>query len=286
MIQIDNGVEWAECDVMRVGYATRASNARLEIGDRVAVLMPGGASLSVDAAARGRRYSGELRGGFVTVLPPCSRLDIEDLAPGSVVVMTLDAGFVAEGLGDSGRALCGQARSIDPYLTRIGSTLRSAFRVKRAPPPAFLEHMAGGIREHLCRFYTRRRRKQAISPLRSDRLELATQYMREHHQDKDLSVTGVAASVGLSAFHFTRMFTKATGKAPHAYLTQVRLEHARQLLGATCLPIAEIANRCGYATHAHFTGVFGRHVGMTPATYRTQVRAERAAARVESTGNR
>ena len=41
------------------------------------------------------------------------------------------------------------------------------------------------------------------------------------------------------------------------------------------VPIAEIAQRTGYATHAHFTGMFGRNVGMTPAAYRTHVRAER-----------
>lgn len=279
MIPIPKTVEWAECDVMRVGYVTQPSFAQLDIADRVTVLMPGKAPVAVNASLSGRRYAARLEDRFVTVLPPCSHMKIEDTGAGTMLVMAFERTFVESAIEDAGRSLCGQASAVDPFLLRIGGTLASAFRVDRAPPPQYLRYVAEEVRDHLARFYTRRRRKQATPPLRPDRLERATQCMRERYGDKDLSVTEVAGSVGLSAFHFTRMFTMATGKAPHAFLTQIRLEHARRLLGDTCLPIAEIANRCGYATHAHFTGVFGRHVGMTPAGYRTHVRAERAAAR-------
>jgi AraC-like DNA-binding protein len=279
-------VEWVQCDVMRVGYVPHAALRQLDVADDVVVLLPGSAPVSVDAAVPGRRYSAQVQGRCVSVLPPCARLSLEGTAPGSTVVISLDPSFVESAMAATQRSLCGQASSVDPFLTRMGSTFASAFRVHRAPPPDYLRFVAEEVRDHLCRFYSRRRRSQVTRPLATDRLERATQYMREEFADKDLSVADVALSVGLSGFHFTRMFTKATGKAPHAFLTQIRLEHARRLLGETCLPIAEIANRCGYATHAHFTGVFGRHVGMTPANYRTHVRAERAAARAASAGNR
>ena len=279
MIPQDDVVAWARCDVMRVGYVAHGASTHLDIGGRVAVLAPGTAGFSVDAAARGRRYSGQLDESCVTVLPPCSRMELRNLGPGIAVVMALDPDYIAQGMADASRALCGQARSADPYLVGIGRDLRGMFHGRCAPPPAVLERLAEEVRQHLCRYYTRRRRQQAVPALRPDRLDRATRYMRENYQNKELSVTEVAASVGLSAFHFTRMFTKAAGQAPHAYLTGIRLQQARLLLGATCLPIAEIANRCGYATHAHFTGVFGRHAGMTPAAYRTHVRAERTAAR-------
>lgn len=282
MILQDDVVTWARCDVMRVGYLAHRASTHLDIEGRVVVVAPGAAGFSVDAAARGRRYSGNLDESCVAVLPPCSRMELRNLGPGIAVVIALDPDYIARSMVDASRALCGQARSADPYLVGIARDLRAMFRERRAPPPAVLERMAEEVREHLSRFYTRRRRKQAVPALRPDRLERATRYMREHYQHKELSVTEVAGSVGLSAFHFTRMFTKATGQAPHAYLTSVRLEQARHLLGATCLPIAEIANRCGYATHAHFTGVFGRHAGMTPAAYRAHVRAERTAARAQS----
>lgn len=264
--------------MLRVGLVEHPSIAQLELADRVAVLMPGRSHLEVDAAAPGRRYRACMRERLVAVLPPCQRIKLEDTGPGGIVVMALDRAYVSAAM-ERGYSLCGQASAVDPFLMRLGRTLASAFRVHRAPPPQYLECLAGELREHLCRFYTRRRRKQVSSPLRTDRLDEAKRYMHENFGDKDLSVAEIAGSVGLSAFHFTRTFTMATGKAPHAFLTQIRLEHARRLLGETSLAIAEIANRCGYATHAHFTGVFGRHVGMTPATFRVHVRAERAAER-------
>jgi AraC family transcriptional regulator len=74
--------------------------------------------------------------------------------------------------------------------------------------------------------------------------------------------------VGLSQFHFARMFRRSVGRPPHGYLTDLRMERAKQLLRETDLPLAQVAARVGYQTQAHFTGVFHREVGTTPRTYR------------------
>jgi len=283
LIAIHDNDRWAEHGALRVGWLAHAPwGRRLELGDCVSIFTPSRSMrLNVDATTRGHRYTGMVDGPAVSVLPPCSRLDLEETSPGPMLVMTLAGSYVRAALGGEMR-LRGAPSSLDPYLHRLGGLLRNAFRVRRLPPDEMLEGIARELREHLCAYYSHARRRQAPRPLSSDRLERAKAHMQSHFGDNALNVEQVAAVVGLSPFHFTRLFTAATGKAPHAYLTQIRIAEASRLLGSTCLPIAEIAQRTGYATHAHFTGMFGRHVGMTPAAYRTHVRSERAKARQAS----
>jgi transcriptional regulator GlxA family with amidase domain len=85
---------------------------------------------------------------------------------------------------------------------------------------------------------------------------------------ESLKVRDLAQRVGLSQFHFARMFRRSVGRPPHEYLTDLRMERAKQLLRETDLPLAQVATRVGYQTQAHFTGVFHREVGVTPRSYR------------------
>ena len=87
---------------------------------------------------------------------------------------------------------------------------------------------------------------------------------------ESLKVRQLAQRVGLSQFHFARMFRRSVGRPPHGYLTDLRMERARRLLRETDLPLAQVAARVGYQTQAHFTGVFHREVGVTPKSYRLE----------------
>jgi len=94
-----------------------------------------------------------------------------------------------------------------------------------------------------------------------------------------VGVRELAAQVHMSPFHFARRFKQAVGTPPHAYITQVRIERAKQLLEGTNVPLLEVATRVGYRTQAHFTGVFHRYVGTTPRAYRMGSRKELLPAR-------
>jgi AraC family transcriptional regulator len=97
----------------------------------------------------------------------------------------------------------------------------------------------------------------------------------EERLSEAIHVEDLARAVGLSPFHFSRMFHAAVGKPPHAFITSRRMEAAKRLLGETQTPIAEVARQVGYRTQAHFTGVFHRHVGTTPRAFRRQAREVR-----------
>ena len=88
----------------------------------------------------------------------------------------------------------------------------------------------------------------------------------------DFSLIDVAAQIGLSPHHFSRAFKRATGRPPHRFLMERRVERARDMLSGTRLSLVEIALACGFAGQSHFTTAFKRHTGLTPGAWRAAVR--------------
>ena len=84
---------------------------------------------------------------------------------------------------------------------------------------------------------------------------------------KDLTIETLAKEACLSPFHFARAFRAATGKAPHSYLTELRIERAKSWI-LEGRPLAEIAVQLGLSSQAYFTKWFKRLVGVTPGEYR------------------
>ena len=86
--------------------------------------------------------------------------------------------------------------------------------------------------------------------------------------DETVPVAKLAQACQLSPGHFARAFKQATGKPPHQWLTDQRLEKAKKLLVDTELALAEIAISCGFADQSHFTRVFSRSVRSSPGAWR------------------
>ncbi len=86
-----------------------------------------------------------------------------------------------------------------------------------------------------------------------------------------ITLQDLAMVAGYSRFHFVRAFKHNTGVSPYAYVLRERIAAARELLDHTALPIAEVAQRCGFSTHAHFSTRFREASGVTPADYRRRL---------------
>ncbi len=87
---------------------------------------------------------------------------------------------------------------------------------------------------------------------------------------KDVSLGVLSRVTGLNRFHLVHVFTKAVGIAPHAFLRQIRVRKAKQLLLAG-QGIAEVALNCGFTDQSHLTRWFKRLWAVTPAQYRNSV---------------
>lgn len=87
---------------------------------------------------------------------------------------------------------------------------------------------------------------------------------------RDLSLTAMARAVGLSPTRLTHLCRAATGRSFTAWRQEAVLARARQLLAGGDLPIAVIAERCGYANPGHFAAAFRRAYGLGPLAFRTR----------------
>ena len=115
-------------------------------------------------------------------------------------------------------------------------------------------------------------RKQAIAkqlpPLPHAILRRVREYMEEHLQD-NLSLDELARETKYSRGHLLRMFRATTGKTPHQYLTQRRIERAKSmLLEAEKISLTDIAAWCGFSSQSHMTRVFREQVGVTPREFK------------------
>lgn len=88
--------------------------------------------------------------------------------------------------------------------------------------------------------------------------------------DRDLSVDALAAHVGLSARHITRLFRAELGESPGRYVERVRVEAARTILERESVGLDQVAQRCGFGTAETLRRAFHRRLGLSPASYRRQ----------------
>jgi LacI family transcriptional regulator len=83
-----------------------------------------------------------------------------------------------------------------------------------------------------------------------------------------------AAKVGVSRRVLERRFVFSLGRPPRAMIRHERVEQAKRLLSTTDLPVATIAERCGFQSNERLTVNFREAVGVPPAAYRRGWRAK------------
>ncbi len=90
----------------------------------------------------------------------------------------------------------------------------------------------------------------------------------EKNLAEPFNLAQLAETVGMSEFHFSRLFKKATGLSPSRYFIRQRVARAQLLLQETDTSIIEIGMSVGYSSPSHFAMVFRRETGLPPSHYR------------------
>jgi AraC family transcriptional regulator len=115
--------------------------------------------------------------------------------------------------------------------------------------------------------------RASASPSRTDRDRvMAALSIIEARTTETLALADLAAAVGLSPFHFLRIFRRTTGITPHRYLVDVRLRRATSLLTDTSRPVTDIAYDAGFGDLSNFVRTFHREIGCSPGAYRRGLR--------------
>ena len=87
----------------------------------------------------------------------------------------------------------------------------------------------------------------------------------------NITLEELAEETGLSPGYLVAAFKQATGRPPHRYLLEQRVERAKVLLADPNQVITQIALDVGFSSQSHLTSVFRRLTGLTPNAYRNQV---------------
>jgi len=165
--------------------------------------------------------------------------------------------------------LLSEFRSRNAQIEQIGTMLLAELKHGGPAGRLYVESLTNVLAVHLLRNYSAA--QPCVAPYKgglSDRQLLqVTDYINAHLAE-DIKLTDLAQLVGISQFHFSRLFKQSIGVPPHQYVLQQRLEQAKQLLKETELPVMEIALLCGFSSHSHLGKWFRQHTGMTPKVYR------------------
>ncbi len=98
-------------------------------------------------------------------------------------------------------------------------------------------------------------------------VEKAKEYIGSRYH-KDVSLDDVSREVNISPYYFSKIFKEETGVNFIEYLTNIRMEKAKELLKDTEYSMKEICSMVGYSDPNYFSRSFKKNVGVTPTEYK------------------
>ncbi len=108
-------------------------------------------------------------------------------------------------------------------------------------------------------------------PTRVPTVDIRMAYAKKLLRDRcceRVSISDIARELDLSRFTFTRRFLAAASITPHQFVTQLRIERAKDALLRTSRSIEDVGSANGFGSIAHFSHSFRAIVGCTPSAYR------------------
>ncbi|MBR8839560.1 MAG: helix-turn-helix transcriptional regulator [Stigonema ocellatum SAG 48.90 = DSM 106950] len=160
-----------------------------------------------------------------------------------------------------------------PLIQQIGLALKSELEYDGTGSGLYIESLTTTLCIYLLKHYSV---SFGTTPLNSHglsemKLRQAIEYINDN-LEKDLTLAEVAAVVGMSMYHFSRLFKQSTRFSPHQYVLNCRIEKAKRLLARTEEAIDQISQQVGFQNQSHFTNVFRKLMGTTPKAYRKQTK--------------
>lgn len=95
-------------------------------------------------------------------------------------------------------------------------------------------------------------------------------YVSEHYAEPDMSIAQVAKSLGISEGHLSHVFKRETGRTLGSYVTDYRIQRAKELLRDCRSKVYEVAEAVGYRDITYFSAAFKKAAGVSPSEYQKQ----------------
>jgi AraC family transcriptional regulator len=236
-----------------LGGGTRRTVVRVDGGDDYdGADVPG----VVSFVPAGRRHHGWYAGGWFEV----ATLQLDPSTVGSIVGNAIDPDAIE---------FVPAVNRRDLLVHQLALSLKDEMATGGVLGELFVETLVATLAAHLVREYSNLApQRGAIPPgLAANRLRRVLDYINDN-LGADIRLVMLATLADVSPDHLGRAFKQAIGLSPHRYVTERRLERAKELLTTSNRPLSEIAYGLGFSSQSHFTTVFRRFLGVTPRAYR------------------
>ncbi|MEO1593389.1 MAG: AraC family transcriptional regulator [Cyanobacteria bacterium J06632_22] len=225
----------------------------------------------------GRTQAGLYSKGDLLITPAGTALATQAEGDVHIVQLRLQNGFVGQVAEKTLGQDCDRIQLVpafqthDPQIEAIATMLLAELQGESFGSHLYIESLANVLAVHLLRHHTT---TQPDLPtyeggLPQRQLLQVLDYI-DAHLGNEITLADLAQLVGMSQFHFGRLFKQSLGLSPYQYLLQQRVERAKQLLKQTDNPVAEIALECGFNSHSHLGRKFRQLTGITPKAYRNR----------------
>jgi AraC family transcriptional regulator len=214
--------------------------------------------------------------GQINIFPATAPFSARTQDTGELLAVSLEPKFLlcaAHELVNPDRLeLVPQFAIEEPLLRGLLLALKTEAESGSPGGRVYAESLAVALAVHLVRHYSAEKPSVRTTPggLARHQLRRAIEYVCDHLAE-DISLKALAAAVGLSPFHFARLFKQSTGLAPHQYVIRCRIERAKGLLVGSPAPIADIALQVGFCDQSHFASHFKRIYGVSPKGFLRKV---------------
>lgn len=227
---------------------------------------------NVDFEWEGRRQTVRIQPGEITLFPAHVTHTCRCAEPSEFISLSMENEFLACAAAEFDRLpgveLAPKIAFQDPLIYSICLAMKAELEAGCPGGRLYGETLATMVAVHLAHRYS----TQSTGPadrqggLAKYQLRAALDYIKDRVAE-DVSLKQLAGHVGVSPFHFARMFKRSTGLAPHQYLMKYRVERARQLMLRPGTSIADVAAQLGFCDQSHLASHFKRVYGVTPKRF-------------------
>lgn len=223
----------------------------------------------------GKTYTGLYQRGDILITPANTPLFVRWEDEENCLQIQLNSQFI--------KAIAGQTLNGDPdriellpafqvrdsQLEAIAMMLFAEFQQQHFDNGLYLDSLTNVLAVNLLRHHTASKPRLPIyeGGLPPRQLSKVLNYI-DAYLDKNIKLADLAQLLDMSPFHFSRLFKQSIGMTPHQYLSQQRVERAKELLKKTDRLIIDIALECGFSSHSHLSKQFRQITGITPKAYR------------------
>lgn len=203
------------------------------------------------------------------------RWRVTSAEPFVVMHIYLGLQLLERAIGETRQAAAGSIRlrevsgGRDDVLSVLLEQLRVELTTRGDTSALWMQGIAQCIAVHLARSYLDADAENLVqrNALPAYKLKRVANRM-EASLAEEFRLGDLAREAGLSEYHFSRLFKRATGHSPSRYFIKLRMTRARQLLVETDMSVIDVGLEVGYSSASHFSQVFKREVGVQPSHYR------------------